>query len=187
MRIVDIDGFGKVVFKKSRRARKLIVSVKPLDKTIQVSVPCYVSFKEAQKSISSDTAWLERYLSRVEKMGRQHNALYKNPIELTRNKAADYLKDRLERLAVKCGFVYKKVFFREQKTRWGSCSHKNNISLNVKLAKLPIALIDYVIVHELVHTQIKNHKKVFWETLDRFLGDAKVLDKELKKYCLALL
>lgn len=69
---------------------------------------------------------------------------------------------------------------REQRTRWGSCSGKNNISLNVKLVLLPEELIDYVILHELVHTRIHNHGKKFWDELDIYTGNAKAVAKRLK-------
>jgi predicted metal-dependent hydrolase len=71
---------------------------------------------------------------------------------------------------------------RSQKTRWGSCSFNNNISLNVKLTRLPQELIDYVILHELAHTRIKNHGREFWKMLDGLIGDAKKLDRRLREY-----
>ena len=45
-------------------------------------------------------------------------------------------------------------------------------------------LIDYVILHELVHTKVKNHSREFWTTLDIHCPKSKSLDKELKKYSL---
>ena len=82
-------------------------------------------------------------------------------------------------------FVYNKVTIRNQKTRWGSCSGKNNINLNMKLMNIPNHLIDYVILHELVHTKVKNHRPLFWGSLDIYVGNAKAIDKELKKYSLS--
>jgi predicted metal-dependent hydrolase len=73
------------------------------------------------------------------------------------------------------------------KTRWGSCSSKNNISLNSSLVFLPEALIRYVCLHELVHTIHKNHGRVFWEALTGILPEALMLRKGVKKtvhYCL---
>jgi len=89
---------------------------------------------------------------------------------------------RLNNLTKKNGFTYNRVFIRNQKTRWGSCSSKNNINLNVKLIRLPDELIDYVILHELVHTGIKNHSKAFWTELDRLVGNAKKMQSRLKEY-----
>jgi predicted metal-dependent hydrolase len=92
------------------------------------------------------------------------------------------LIDRLNRLAQRHGFRYNRVFVRNQKTRWGSCSALNNISLNINLVRLPQELIDYTILHELVHTRIKNHSRRFWQELDKILGDAKQIDKKLSEY-----
>ena len=50
---------------------------------------------------------------------------------------------RIDKIAGQFGFVYRKVTIRNQKTRWGSCSKNNNISLNIQLVRLPQKLIDY--------------------------------------------
>jgi hypothetical protein len=71
---------------------------------------------------------------------------------------------------------------KNQKTRWGSCSEKNNINLNANLVLLPDELIDYAILHELVHTRVKKHSKRFWDELDKLVGNAKKLDQKLKKH-----
>ena len=67
------------------------------------------------------------------------------------------------------------------KSRWGSCSAKNNISLNILMSHLPKRLQDYIIIHELVHTLIKNHSENYWTFLDKVTGNAKGLHKELKE------
>ncbi|MFC1873427.1 M48 family metallopeptidase [Chloroflexota bacterium] len=90
------------------------------------------------------------------------------------------LKDRLFHLAKEHGFLCNNVSIREQRTRWGSCSNKNNISLNLKLVLLPQEFIDYVMLHELVHTRIHNHSKNFWAELDRHTGNGKDMAKRLK-------
>ena len=96
------------------------------------------------------------------------------------------LLQRLEMLAARHGYTYNKVYVRNQKTRWGSCSARNNISLNVNLVRLPEALIDYVILHELVHTRIRDHGPAFWDELDRRIARARQLDRQLREYELLL-
>jgi len=103
-------------------------------------------------------------------------------IEALRSEAKEYLPQRTEFLANKFNFKFEKVSVRNAKTRWGSCSGKNNISLNIHLMRLPEHLCDYVILHELCHTIEKNHGKHFWTLLDKVSGNAKGLDKELKNY-----
>ena len=60
------------------------------------------------------------------------------------------------------------------------------ISLNINLARLPEKLMDYVIIHELLHTKIRGHGKDFWRNLDLLLVNARGLKKELNNYSLAL-
>ncbi len=94
--------------------------------------------------------------------------------------AVKRLTYRLCYLAREHGFTCNSITIREQKTRWGSCSAKNNISLNIKLVQLPEALIDYVILHELVHTRIHSHSKKFWTELDRYVKNSKSMANQLR-------
>jgi predicted metal-dependent hydrolase len=59
---------------------------------------------------------------------------------------------------------------------------QNNINLNVHLICLPSDLMDYVILHELVHTRIKDHSQQFWNCLAQCIGDPKALDRKLTRY-----
>ena len=100
-----------------------------------------------------------------------------------RFEAQKILPDRLMELAQKHGFLYNKVGIRNNKRNWGSCSARNNISLNLQMMKLPDDLIDYILLHELVHTKIKNHGPLFWQKLDEITGKkARVLAKEVRSY-----
>ena len=104
-------------------------------------------------------------------------------IRVYRHEALNILPGRLKELSVKFGFSYNKVTVRNNKTNWGSCSQGNNISLNLQMMKLPDELIDYILLHELVHTRIKDHSARFWAKLDQVTGgNAKELAKKVKKY-----
>ena len=89
--------------------------------------------------------------------------------------------------AIPHGFTYNRVFIRNQKTRWGSCSNKNNINLNIKVSRLPEELMDYVILHELVHTQIKDHSNNFWAAMNRLVGNGEGMASRLREYGVGLL
>lgn len=108
-------------------------------------------------------------------------------IEATyRLEAKAYLPERVAHFAQKFGFSYNKVVIKNTSTRWGSCSATNNINLNLHLMRLPEALRDYVILHELAHTVEKNHGPRFWALLERISGDARGLDKQMKAYRVAI-
>lgn len=102
---------------------------------------------------------------------------------ILRKEAKGYLPERLALLASKFDLNYNKVTIRNTRSRWGSCSYQNNISLSLHLMRLPDHLIDYVLLHELAHTREKNHGKSFWQFLDTLTdGAAKSLDREVKQH-----
>ena len=103
-----------------------------------------------------------------------------------RKEAKEYLPMRVKELAVEHNFNFKNVTIKNSKTRWGSCSFDNNINLSLHLMRLPNYLVDYVILHELVHTKIKNHSKDFWQMLDLVSGNARKLDREVKQYTIQI-
>jgi hypothetical protein len=75
-----------------------------------------------------------------------------------------------------------KVSFRKAKTRWGSCSNKNSISLNYRMMKLPLDIIKYIIVHELAHIEHKDHQKKFWNLVATIMPSYKEYEAQLKTY-----
>lgn len=96
--------------------------------------------------------------------------------------AKEILPIRVCELADKHSFTFNKLSFRNNKSRWGSCSWNNNISLNIHLMRLPNHLIDYVILHELCHIIEKNHSDSFWKLLESVCVDSKQHRKEMRKY-----
>lgn len=177
---VELKSVGTIKLERSRRARHISVSVRPF-KGVRVAVPLDVSFARAQLFAQSKAGWIKKHVDKMKQMERAAKVLLENH-PLDRQAARRRLVDRLNCLAVKYGFQYNRVFIKNQKTRWGSCSGKNNINLNVNLVRLPNELIDYTILHELVHTRVKNHGQRFWAQLDRLLGDARQLDRALNEY-----
>jgi predicted metal-dependent hydrolase len=97
-----------------------------------------------------------------------------------------YLPERVEFYARKFQLNYSRVRIKNTKTRWGSCSYQNNINLTLHLMRLPEHLIDYVILHELAHTVVKNHGKQFWLLLQKLTGNAKGLAREMKNYKISI-
>jgi len=180
---LEIDGIGPVLFERSRRARRLIITVRPFS-GVRVAVPRGVSFRRARQFAETRAAWANQQRMRRYEESSQTIAA---PIpDAERAQIRDKLVGRLRRLADRHGFTFNRVFIRQQRTRWGSCSHRNNISLNARLARLPDDLSDYVILHELTHTRQPNHGPAFWTELDRFVGDGKGMAKRLGEYGLGL-
>lgn len=113
-------------------------------------------------------------------------SIYLSIIETLRLEAKNYLPQRVKELSEKYNLKYRKIFIKNLKSRWGSCSSNNNINFNLHIMRLPKLLADYVILHELAHIKEKNHGKSFWDLLDSFMPNAKFMNKELKKYSVNL-
>jgi predicted metal-dependent hydrolase len=232
MREINFNEIGTVIFIKSKRARNVCISVRPL-KGVKVTVPDYVSFLEAEKIVVRKKDWVIKHLSKVREIEKNHTKFSEGEAFETRShklvlnkndrqnisvrvqngkiivsypfnmnveagelqlairkgieralkiEAVEYLPSRVQKLAGKYGLTFQNVTVKNVRTRWGSCSRRKNINLNIHLMRLPDHLIDYVILHELTHTVELNHGKNFWKLLDSFVGNAKMFDKELKNY-----
>ena len=176
-KIINIKNVGPVLFQKSKRAKKINISIQS-NKSIRVAVPLYLSYKFAEDIVYSKINWIQKNL---EKISQKIN-LQKNNIPINKVQAKDFLIDRINFISKQNNFPLNRVFIKNQKTRWGSCSSKNNINLNIQLYRLPSDLIDYVIFHELVHLYVRNHSSEFWRMLIEYVPNARSLDNRLKEY-----
>jgi predicted metal-dependent hydrolase len=96
--------------------------------------------------------------------------------------AEHLLPQRLRALAHQHGYSYKDVRIRKLISRWGSCSNDKTISLSYYLMQLPWPLIDYVLVHELIHTRHLNHGPDFWAAFEAAIPGAKNRRKQLRSH-----
>jgi predicted metal-dependent hydrolase len=81
------------------------------------------------------------------------------------------ISERVEWYAKKRGFVYNRINITNANQRWGSCSSKRNLNFSWRLIMAPLPVIDYVVVHELVHLDEKNHTKFFWSKVKMLIPD----------------
>ena len=178
--LVEHPEVGTIRYDSSSKAKRIIISVKP--QFVRVAIPKRQSFKNAQKFVESKLDWIK---TNKQSMNLQIKMREKLP-EIDRKVARKVLCQRISELAQLHNFRYNRISIRKQKTRWGSCSSKDNINLNMNLLHLPSELMDYILLHELVHTRVKNHSKNFWDELETVVPNAKQIDLKLKdyQYCL---
>lgn len=103
-------------------------------------------------------------------------------VRALRQQAELLLPNRLKGLAMMHGFEYSGVQIKQLTGRWGSCDSHKNIVLNLYLMELPWPLIDYVLFHELAHTEVLRHGPDFWAAMKRVLPDTQVRRKAIKMY-----
>ena len=81
------------------------------------------------------------------------------------NKAKEKLVSRVKLHAVHLGVDIAGIKISDSRYRWGSCTMRNNVTLNWRLIKAPMFVIDYVIAHELAHFIEPNHTPRFWNII----------------------
>jgi predicted metal-dependent hydrolase len=183
---VYLEGAGEVIIERSDRARCLRITIS--HDSIRVAVPRGVPLVKGRAFALDRLQWIRKHAARLQFHKKVHEELVLDLPPITDRAGARHkIIMRCEKLAQENGLTYNRIAVRSQRKRWGSCSTRNNINLNIKLVRLPQELMDYVIMHELVHIRIKSHGKVFWDELDKYVGDSKVLRKRLRQYILPLL
>lgn len=145
-----------------------------------VSFPGRSSPASVQNFVEGKTEWISKALQRSKQIEERSLAFFPTIKSLEEKTVRDGLSTRIEQLATVHGFEYNTLSFRNQRSRWGSCSARNNISLNKNLFHLPDDLRDYVLLHELAHTREKNHSRQFWRILYDILGQAETVKRRQK-------
>ena len=178
---------GEVTLSQTLRARRISISVRATG-TVRLSFPYGVSQKRALAFLDQKAEWIgaarERLARKQASMPPQLSpAEQKAHVEELRRAAKADLPGRIARLSEATGLKYEKLTIRASRTKWGSCSGRNHISLSLFLMTLPEHLRDYVIVHELCHTVHHNHSPRFHALVDRLVGGReKALNRELRAF-----
>jgi hypothetical protein len=231
-KIFFLKKLTEVKIRKRKGSRKMSIRINP-NAEVRMTIPWYVSYRDAEKFLIEKEDWIERTLIKVkEKQNgkrkfsennlpttRYHEFLLLRTeeeeysfrfsqglceisipskvdiasdevqewiryarIETLRKEAKVILTGRCAELAAKTGIQLNNIRVKNMKTRWGSCSTRRNINLNIHLMQLPEHLSDYVIYHELVHTLHPHHGPAFWQELDKYVGNAKELAKEIRRW-----
>lgn len=99
-----------------------------------------------------------------------------------KEQAMTVLSERVRSFSAQYGFLPKQVKVSSAKTRWGSCSPDGTLNFTWRLVMAPLPVIDYVVVHELVHLKVKNHSKLFWREVEKYMPTYKEHRKWLRTY-----
>jgi predicted metal-dependent hydrolase len=183
---IQVEGIGEVLLEHSRRARRIVITVR-MGKGVRVAIPYRTSLASALEFVRTKKSWIQKHIVKAQEYEKRKQVFNEAFQSINKTQARKRITARLAELAGQYGFTYNKVSIRNQRTRWGSCSAKGNVSLNLKLVALPSELCDYVILHELVHTRVHNHSRKFWQELDGYVGNGKAKARQLVEYGLGIL
>ena len=149
----------------------------------------------ADKFVDEKREWIEKTVDKM--MRKSERAKKRVPrMELPRlrrgtknykeaqEQARKLVEERLNYFARAYPSSYSRVFIRNQKTLWGSCSRAGNLNFNYKIIHLAPELVDYIIVHELCHLREMNHSKKFWDLVGKEIPDHVMRRKQLRGFTL---
>lgn len=170
------------VIKSGRRT--ISIEVTP-ECDVIVRAPYLTSRREIERFLDDKTDWINRTVRRMEKR-KAESAVNKGKrlddeeIMTLCEQAKEIIPVKAEHYASVLGVNYGRITIRNQKTRWGSCSSKQNLNFNCLLLRAPEEILDYVVVHELCHIRHMDHSKAFWTEVEKILPDYKKRRKWLK-------
>ncbi len=181
---------------RSKR-KTLALEISPRGEVI-VRVPKRVSERQIRRFINNSEAWIIKNRAQILAKYKDSQKIYANgekflflgqwqpfewfapePVDDIKShfeawykqKAKDIIPSRVQVLSSLLGYEYGKVKITSARRQWGSCSGVNNLSFAWRLVMAPPECIDYVIIHELVHTMHKHHGIWFWKRVERAVPD----------------
>ena len=170
---------SKITFIKNKRAKRISITFLPFE-DIKVTIPPNIPRKTAHLFINQNHKRINQIL-RLRTLQEQI-ALSVTEKKISKKEAKIKLSKEIYDLSKQYGFKFNNLTFRTQKSRWGSCSSKNNLSINLKIIFLPENLKKFIIIHELAHLIHKNHSRKFWNLVAKYMPGYKIYRRELQKY-----
>lgn len=167
------------LLKHSSKSKYVRLMIKP-GYGLVVTKPKFVPYSYVENFIINKADWILSRLKKISigdsEIGTRRDYL-KNKI-----KAYNLVSEKVKFFNGLYNFNINKIFIKNQRTLWGSCSALGNLNFSYKLVYLPDELINYLAVHELCHLKEMNHSCRFWSLVEKTLPDYKVLRRRLKKF-----
>lgn len=166
------------VYEIIRSNRKSISIQVMSDGRIIVRCPNWANKNDVMAFVESKSTWIHKHLAALKT--EILPPYTKDELDFLRSRTKELVTKRVEHYASIMNVSYKRISVRAQKTRWGSCSTKGNLSFNCLLALVPPDVLDYVVVHELCHLKEMNHSSRFWDEVQLILPDYEISRKWLR-------
>ncbi len=179
-KIIYIDGLSVEVTKK--RIKRINMRVKEPDGRIVISAPYMTSDRDIIAFVRSKRSWIDKARQTVRQRVRTHpEPVSAAEKEARRSDLKRRIAARLPEIERRTGLSCSGWTVRDMHTRWGSCNTRTrHLNFSLMLATRSDTELDYVILHELVHTVVPNHGADFYALMDRFMPGWKKIRRYMK-------
>ncbi len=173
----------KYEYELIRSSRKTIELSISKELKLIVRVPNKMSINDVNNFVIKHEKWIKKHLAiaKTRYGGNSYKDLTEDEINRLKKRAAEIIPSRVKYYSEIMEVKPTSVKITSAMTRWGSCSAKNSLCFSYRLMLYPIEAIDYVIVHELAHIKIKNHSKLFYQEIEKYMPDYKTRMKMLNR------
>lgn len=141
-----------------------------------VKAPVKIKEEKIHEFVNKKAKWIYEKLKENKMELKIEEKIGKKEIE----RLYKIVQENIKKYSIKLGITPQKVRIKNIKYAWGSCSSKQNISINIKLATKEEKVIEYVVLHEMCHLIHMNHSKEFWGLVEKNMPEYKMYKKILK-------
>lgn len=174
-------GDGVYLYTVIRSDRKTLALQVRSGGEILVRAPRRVRPEQIRRFVWENREWIRRKAAESQNVSVGGEYTPEERARL-REQAGEILRMKADYFARLMGVEYNRIFIKEQKTVWGSCSSKGNLNFNWKLILAGPDQLEYVVVHELAHLKEMNHSPAFWREVEKVLPDYRERRKRLKSF-----
>ena len=168
--------------RRSKRAKRLRLAVY-CDGSVVVTTPLGIELDVIERFIFDKKQWILSKITFFNSVDSKSIRTFSKKDYLRhKDEALELVRSRVKFLNKDFDFSFNKIFIKNQKTRWGSCSRKKNLNINYKILFLPKKHRDYIIVHEICHLKEFNHSRKFWALVEEIIPDYLEIKKELRNH-----
>lgn len=170
----DIRTDNDTGFTLIRSKRKTVSIEITEDATVIVRAPGRMPISQIRSFVDRNADWIKEHTSKIKDRNdriEKYGYISRNELDGLTCLALATIPGKVGFYAKVLGVTYGNVYIRKQKTLWGSCNSKGDLSFNCLLMKAPEHVRNYVIVHELCHRMEMNHSKAFWGHVSSVIPD----------------
>lgn len=177
---IELDGHViPYTLRVNRRSRSIRLTIH-YDGRFVATHPYSVSEKDVVSFIVERSSWILKHINAGAQRGFSTRSTA-HSFSKFKGEAQKYIRKRVKYFNQIYNFNFNRVYVKNHKAQWGSCTRKRNLNFNFRILFLPARLSDYIIVHELCHLGEFSHSKRFWKLVATVLPHYKHLEKELRK------